>query len=122
CPLRVRVVAGAPVRTRASRRPREQPGYRSANQLFQGRREDMTRILVFFLIVTMGSTAALAGTPAARAEAEKIQAALKAWGCSGGKMETEATGVFEVDDAKCPGGQYDIKLDKNFRVISITSD
>ena len=71
-----------------------------------------------------GSLAALADAPVSPAEAEKIQAALQAWGCLGGKMEkeTEATGVYEVDDAKCRDGQYDVKLDKDFRVIVITRD
>ena len=55
---------------------------------------------------------------------QKIQAVLQDWGCSGGKIEkeAEATGVFEVDDAKCHDGQYDIKLDKDFKMISITRD
>ena len=84
----------------------------------------MMRILAFALILTTGSTFALADKPVSQADAEKIQAVLKAWGCSGGKMEqeTEATGVYEVDDAKCHGGQYDIKLDKDFKVIVITRD
>jgi hypothetical protein len=84
----------------------------------------MMRILAFAVILTTGGTFALADKPVSQADAEKIQAALKAWGCSGGKMEqeTEATGVFEVDDAKCHGGQYDIKLDKEFKVIVITRD
>jgi|KBSMisStaDraftv2_1062788.scaffolds.fasta_scaffold3009401_1 hypothetical protein len=84
----------------------------------------MMRILAFALILTTGGTFALADKPVSQADAEKIQAALKAWGCSGGKMEqeTEATGVYEVDDAKCHGGQYDIKLDKDFKVIVITRD
>jgi hypothetical protein len=75
-------------------------------------------------VAIAGSSAALADTAVSPAEAEKIQATLQAWGCSGGKMEkeTEATGVYEVDDAKCRDGQYDIKLDKDFRVIVITRD
>jgi hypothetical protein len=84
----------------------------------------MTRVLAFFLSLSMGSSIALADKPVSAAEADKIQAALKAWGCSGGEMEqeTEATGVYEVDDAKCGDGQYDIKLDKDFKVIAITRD
>jgi hypothetical protein len=84
----------------------------------------MGRVLGLLLVMTMCGTAALAGKPVSPAEAEKIQAAMKAWGCSGGKMEqeTEATGVYEVDDAKCTGGQYDIKLDREFKVISLTRD
>jgi hypothetical protein len=84
----------------------------------------MTRILAFFLSLGLSGTTALADKPVSAAEAEKIQAALKPWGCSGGKMEqeTEATGVYEVDDAKCSDGQYDIKLDRDFKVIAITRD
>jgi hypothetical protein len=37
-------------------------------------------------------------------------------------MEQEASAIYEVDDAMCGDGQYDIKLDKNFKVISITRD
>jgi hypothetical protein len=83
----------------------------------------MKRALLPFL-VAMLSVPALADKPVAPDEAEKIQAALKEWGCSGGKMEqeSEGSGVYEVDDATCPDGQYDIKLDDEFRVISITRD
>ena len=70
------------------------------------------------------TSALLADTPVTPAEAEKIKAALEAWGCTGGKMEkeTEGSGYFEVDDAKCRDGQYDIKLDKDFKVTSMTRD
>ena len=71
-----------------------------------------------------GAAAALADTQVSPQEAEKIKQTLQAWGCSGGKMEkeTEASGIYEVDDAKCHGEQYDIKLDKDFKVIVITRD
>ena len=65
---------------------------------------------------TIASTSALlADTPVTPAGAEKIKATLEAWGCTGGKMEkeTEGSGYFEIDDAKCRDGQYDIKLDKD---------
>jgi hypothetical protein len=32
------------------------------------------------------------------------------------------SGFFEVDDAKCRDGQYDIKLDKDFKVLSLIRD
>jgi hypothetical protein len=71
-----------------------------------------------------GSTFALADTPVTPAEGEKIKAALEALGCTGGKMEkeTEGSGYFEVDDAKCKDGQYDIKLDKDFKMLAMTRD
>jgi hypothetical protein len=53
------------------------------------------------------------------AEAEKIKAALEVLGCTDGKIEkeTEGSGCFKVDDARCKDGQYDIKLDKDFKMI-----
>ena len=84
----------------------------------------MKRMLVPFLVALLGSLSASADQPVSPDEAEKIQTAIKDWGCSGGEMEqeTKATGVYEVDDAMCGEGQYDIKLDENFKVISITRD
>jgi hypothetical protein len=43
---------------------------------------------------------------------------------TGGKMgkETEGSGLYEVDDAKCRDGQYDVKPDKDFKVIVMTRD
>ena len=38
------------------------------------------------------------------------------------EQEKEANSIYEVDDAQCPGGQYDIKLDKDFKVIVISRD
>jgi len=71
----------------------------------------------------IGSTA---DTPVTPAEAEKIKAALEAFGCTGGKMEKadeEGSALpYEVEDAKCRGGEYNIKLDKNFNVFIILRD
>jgi hypothetical protein len=84
----------------------------------------MKPTLMAFVAVLIGRTFALADTPVSPADAEKIKATLQAWGCSGGKMEqeTEGTSVYEVDDAKCKDGQYDIKLDKDFKVLVISRD
>jgi hypothetical protein len=40
----------------------------------------------------------------------------------GGKMkkETEGSGYFEVDNAKCRDGQYELKLHKDFKVMVMT--
>ena len=84
----------------------------------------MKHALITLGAVFLGIITALADAPVSEADATKIRATLQAWGCSGGKMEqeTEGTGVYEVDDAKCKDGQYDIKLDKDFKVIVITRD
>jgi len=84
----------------------------------------MKPFLMAFVAAFASSTFALANTPVTPAEAEKIKAALEVFGCTGGKMEKESEGggYFEVDDAKCKDGQFDIKLDKDFKVISMTRD
>ena len=84
----------------------------------------MNHALMILAIMLVGVTTSLADTPVSEADAAKIRATLQAWGCSGGKIEqeTEASSVYEVDDAKCKDGQYDIKLDKEFKVISVTRD
>ena len=71
------------------------------------------------------TTALLADTPVTPAEEEKIKAALEALGCTGGKIEKEDEDgplLYEVDDAKCKNGKYDVKLDKNFNVIIMVRD
>jgi hypothetical protein len=57
-------------------------------------------------------------------EVAKIKEAVAAWGCEGGtyEKETEGTGVFEAEDVKCKAGQYDFRLDKDFKVFVITAD
>lgn len=71
------------------------------------------------------ATPALAdGKPTAE-EAKKITDAAAAWGFSGGtpEKETEGSGIYELDDAKSKdGGQYDVKFDKDFKLLSVTRD
>lgn len=57
-------------------------------------------------------------------EVAKIKAAVAEWGCEGGsyEKETEGTGVYEAEDVKCKAGQYDFRLDKDFKVFVITKD
>lgn len=84
----------------------------------------MHKLMIVALAAALGSTAALADSKPSVEEATKVKAALTEWGCEGGTIEkeTEASGVFEVDDAKCKGAQYDIKLDSSFKVISLSRD
>lgn len=85
----------------------------------------MKRMAIAIGAVFAFTVVALADAKPSDAEAAKIKEALNAWGCQGGEYEkeTEATGVFEIDDAKCKDGQqYDFKLDANYKVIVITRD
>ena len=85
----------------------------------------MKKVLAGLLTLALGAGAAFADDKPNADEMAKITATAKAWGCSGGEgeKETEATGVFELNDTKCAdGANYDIKMDKAFKVISITAD
>lgn len=71
------------------------------------------------------SAPAFADTPLSADEMKSATAAASAWGCEGGKWEkeTEATGVYELDDAKCKDGRnYDLKFDKDFNLRVISAD
>jgi hypothetical protein len=61
---------------------------------------------------------------ASKEEAEKVLAALKQIGCEteADEIEKEKSGVFEIDDAKCKIGQYDIKVTPDYKILSITAD
>ena len=84
----------------------------------------MRKLMIIALAAGLCGTAAFADEKPSDDEAGKIKAALTEWGCEGGtyEKESEATGVYEVDDAKCKGTQYDVKLDSAFKVIAITRD
>jgi hypothetical protein len=52
-------------------------------------------------------------------EIEGVQNAVKAMGCTVADKEIEAEGSgYEADDAICDGVQYDIYLDKDFKVTN----
>lgn len=68
--------------------------------------------------------------PVTDQERPKLEAALKAAGCSGGKMEfdddkgtTHPNGKFEVDDAICEGGKkFDVTFDPDFKLLTKKPD
>jgi hypothetical protein len=84
----------------------------------------MRRLMIAAFAAALCGAPAFADEKPSDEEAGKIKATLTDWGCEGGtyEKESEATGVFEIDDAKCRGAQYDIKLDGAFKVISMTRD
>jgi hypothetical protein len=65
------------------------------------------------------TASALADRPVTNDERAKLEAALKAQGCTGGEMEyDEDDRQFEVDDAVCADGRkYGLKFDTNFQMI-----
>lgn len=57
-------------------------------------------------------------------EVARVTEAIAALNCEIGEseVEKETPSLFEIDDAQCEAGQYDIKLDGDFNVISLTRD
>ena len=52
----------------------------------------------------------------------QVNVTLEEIGCKAVEVEKEADNLFEVDDAECTIGQYDIKLDGEFNIVSMTKD
>ncbi len=68
---------------------------------------------------------ALADDNAASAdEVARVTEALAKIGCKPGQegVEKERDNLFEIDDAQCEIGQYDIKLNDQFVITSMTLD
>ncbi len=61
--------------------------------------------------------------PVSDEEKVKLEAAVKAEGCSGGRMLYDDDGEFEVDEATCADGKkYDLDFDRNFKLIKKKPD
>jgi hypothetical protein len=83
------------------------------------------RILFVTAALSLAATAAKAGPAPSADEMAKIEASLKAWGCTAtaAEVETEGTGLYEMDDAKCSDGKiYDIRLNRDFSVHTISAN
>lgn len=85
----------------------------------------MQKYALAMALIAAFSTPVLAQDGAAsEAETTSVTEAIAAFNCElgGAEIEKEDTNVFEIDDAKCQGGQYDIKLNAQFEVTSLTRD
>ena len=84
----------------------------------------MKRMFAAAAVLAFCSSAVLADDKPTDDEAAKIKEAVAAWGCEGGsyEKESEGSGVYEAEDVKCKGGQYDFRLEKDFKVFVITKD
>jgi hypothetical protein len=77
----------------------------------------MTRSLIaafVFAMVTAGSAYAAALT---EQQVEGVQKAIKAAGCTVEDSDIMAKGDgYKADDVECKDGQYDVSLDKDFKI------
>ncbi|WP_363352183.1 PepSY domain-containing protein [Methylocystis echinoides] len=71
----------------------------------------------FALLSVLGLLTAPAFADRALTSAEKssLRSALQDMGCRGGKMEFD-DGKYEIDDAMCRDGRYDLTFNKKFRL------
>jgi|EndMetStandDraft_8_1072994.scaffolds.fasta_scaffold213713_1 peptidase YpeB-like protein len=71
------------------------------------------------LALVLVATGARADRPVTDAERVKLDEAVRAQSCSGGKMEFDDDDrQFEVDDAVCTDGRkYDLKFDAEFKLL-----
>lgn len=77
----------------------------------------MRALLIGLASVALTAAPALAGRPVTDQERPKLEEAVKAQGCTGGKMEFDDN-KFEVDDATCADGKkYDLDFDQSFALL-----
>jgi hypothetical protein len=73
-------------------------------------------LAVTMLFVILATGAALAQSLTAD-QASRLQAALDAQGCAGGRINVGESG-FEILDAKCGGGRaYDLVFDHEYKLL-----
>ena len=71
----------------------------------------------------LGGCEKLTSKPASLEEITKVIEALRAAGCTGFKELDVESDEYEVGGAVCAEGEsYDVKLDKNFNIISRRED
>ena len=72
----------------------------------------MRSVILAAATLAVAGSAALADRPVNDEERTRLNAAIAAQGCSGGRMEFD-DGKFEVDDARCADGKvYELDFDQ----------
>ena len=56
------------------------------------------------------------------AEKKRVLEEIAKVGCRADEVEKEGADLFEVDDARCEIGRYDIKLNGRYQITSMTRD
>lgn len=85
----------------------------------------MSKFAVIALATFALVAPALADSRPSTQDAERVRAAIAAHGFTGGEIERDDDGpeAFEVDDARDQNGlKFDIKLDKDFRILKVERD
>ncbi|MBP0614666.1 hypothetical protein [Jiella mangrovi] len=59
---------------------------------------------------------------ASAGEVAKVQETLAKIGCKAPAVEKESDDLFEIDDATCDIGQYDFKLNGDYKIMVMSID
>jgi hypothetical protein len=79
-------------------------------------------LIGFACAIALTGAMAAEGKRPSDAEVSKIKESLAQVGCASGEYIKEPSGLFEIDDATCKIGQYDMKLDKDFNITLMSRD
>ena len=83
----------------------------------------MPRIFIATLALAFAaSISAQAGEPVSAEAKAAVVKAIADIGCTSDEIEAEDGGSYEADDARCKDGQYDITLDKDFKIVNKKKD
>lgn len=81
------------------------------------------RLMLSLAMLAGAATPALADRTVTDGERARLVPAISALGCSGGKMEwDESDRHFEIDDAVCADGKYDLKFSADYQLIKKERD
>jgi hypothetical protein len=81
------------------------------------REKPMRKTLAAALLLTVPLCGTCFAKEPSKDEMEKITAALKSIDCQGGEATLRKGGGYSLDDVACKDGQYDMVLDKDFKVV-----
>lgn len=92
-------------------------------------RSMLTMSALVFASAAFAVPAVAKDRPVTDQERTKLEEAVKAAGCTGGKMEFDddkatahPAGKFEVDDAMCGNQKHDLAFDTDFKMLSKKPD
>jgi hypothetical protein len=77
----------------------------------------MTRIVIAASVLAMVAAGSVYAAALTEQQVEGVQTAIKAAGCTVDDSDIMAKGDgYKADDVECKDGQYDVMLDKDFKI------
>jgi hypothetical protein len=79
----------------------------------------MTRIVIAASVLAIVAGTSAYAAALTEQQVEGVQTAIKAAGCTVDDSDIEAQGDgYKADDVECKDGQYDMVLDKDFKIVN----